>query len=566
MKGCGVSEGVAVGKLFLYKPYVPEVCRVSLSEEAVAVELETYRAAANLARQELMNIKDTFSAIDSEKSMIFDAHLEILEDEAMEEEILEAISRQQSCAQSAVADVYDSYKQILSSSDNPMFRERAVDLSDVRNRLLRCLQGVPEKNLSQLPEPVIIAAQDILPSEMATLDWKNVLGIVTRFGGITSHTAILARSYAVPAVLGVSALTDEIAENSDIIVVDVTENAVILSPSEAVRLRYEEKRKYWQAQKQESLLFLDRKAMTRDGCRVEIGLNIGSDAPEELDALRYTDYVGLFRTEFLFMERSHIPTEEEQFLAYRAVLEAAEQKPVTIRTLDIGGDKQLSYLPLPHEENPFLGNRALRLCFDHPDLFISQLRALLRASVYGNLWIMLPMVGSLDDIRRSKKLIQCVKEQLRAEKMPVSDNVRFGIMIEIPSIALLADKVVEEVDFASIGTNDLCQYLMAADRMNPQVSQYYQSHNPAMYRLIGHVAEVFSRAGKPLSICGELGGDPTAISILIGLGVGKISMSDSAVARAKQTISQWSMDEMIRLATRVKDCETAQQVIGLGCN
>jgi phosphotransferase system enzyme I (PtsI) len=327
-----------------------------------------------------------------------------------------------------------------------------------------------------------------------------------------------------------------------------------------LRNRYESLRAAYLAEKDEVARYLFAEPRTADGVRVDIGMNIGGTA-DELEQTEGAGFAGLFRTEFLYMDKDHLPTEEEQFTAYRSVLEVFGTRAVTLRTLDIGGDKTLSYLPLPKEANPFLGNRALRLCLDRPEIFRTQLRAALRASIYGNLWIMLPMVASIDDIRKAKAFIEDVKRDLDAASIPYDRGVKVGVMIEIPSIALIADKVVREVDYASIGSNDLCQYLTAVDRMNPKVEKYYQSFHPAMFRIMNCVIREFNKAGKPIGICGELGGDVRAVPVLVGMGIRKLSMSRSQIAAVKKRLSTLGIVEMTAIAEKVLDSETEEQVM-----
>jgi phosphotransferase system enzyme I (PtsI) len=314
------------------------------------------------------------------------------------------------------------------------------------------------------------------------------------------------------------------------------------------------------ADKEAERKFISVQPLMADGTRIDIGLNIGSSSPAALEGAKYTDMVGLFRTEFLYMEKPALPDEQEQFEAYKKILREYAPRPVTIRTLDIGGDKTLECMNMPREDNPFLGNRALRLCFDKPNIFKTQIRALLRASVHGSLWIMLPMVGSIDDIRRAKSMIDDVRVELDREDIACSSETRIGIMVEIPSIALIADIAAQEVDFASIGTNDLCQYLTATDRLNPYVSGYYQSYHPAMFRIIGHVVEEFDKAGKPICVCGEMGGDKLAVPVLVGLGLRKLSMGISSVAGIKRVLSTLTMEHAARLADAVKNMPTAADV------
>lgn len=480
-----------------------------------------------------------------------------MDDEEILKTISDVIQKERKNPDYAVKSVFDRFIALLSSAKDPLIAARTADLRDVRNRLLRILYGIPEKNLSAIPENVIVVAKDLLPSDTATLDRTHVVGIVTEVGGATSHTAIIARSYKIPAVLGVAQATSMVKDGT-LLALDAELGDVMVSPSDETVEQIEKKSRTFHEEQKEAKKFLNQPAVTADGLRVEIGINIGSGDFSVSD--NAYDFVSLFRTEFLYMESNHLPTEEEQFQVYRRVLEKAHGKTVTLRTLDIGGDKTLKYMQLPQEDNPFLGKRALRLCFDNPSIFSSQLRAALRASAFGPLQIMFPMVGSIDDFRRAKSAVSEAKEQLKCKKMAFNDNIKLGIMIEIPSIALIADIVAEEVDFASVGTNDLTQYLCAADRMNPGVSDYYQSLSPAMLRLLGYVFECFQVKHKPISVCGELAGDPAAAMVLVGLGLRKLSMSKSSLARVKAAFRRMPMDKAHSLADACKNAATADEV------
>lgn len=561
LKGNAVSGGVSIGEIIIYKPFTAEVTEQYFSDEDVTEEkIGEYETARESAKTELENIISALSESDPEKSDIFKAHIDFLFDEAMEEEIIELIEDEKMEPISAVDAIYNQYAEMIAASRDRLLAERSADIIDVKNRLIRNFYGIPEKNLSTLPKPLVIAAHDLLPSDTATLDRKNVIGIVTEIGGDTSHSAIIARSYGIPAVLGINSLLDSI-EDGQTVVLDAIGGKLITDPDEETVEDYEKARENFLAEAEITREYLDKEPLTKDGVKINIGLNIGSADPLELQQEQYADCVGLFRTEFLYMGSDHTPTEEEQFEAYKKALLSFKGRHVTIRTLDIGGDKTLSFMPLPKEENPFLGKRALRLCFDEPELFRTQLRALLRASVYGELWLMLPMVGSIDDIRKAKAIIEDVKVQLNKEGIEVNPDMKVGVMIEIPALAVMADKVSEEVDFVSLGTNDLCQYLTAVDRMNPQVAEYYQNFHPAMFRLIGSVVDAFNKAGKPVSVCGELGGNSMAAPILAGLGMRTLSMSFSSVAGVKRVLSQYTMSEMERLAADVLTCSTQEEVM-----
>lgn len=556
--GTAVSAGVVIGKVYLYERFVSDVSKCPMGTPAE--EAAHYLAARDAAQGELETLCQHFTELgDNEKASIFSAHLEILSDETMDEEIQAGISGGESSGPWVIRSVYEQYASMFEQLADPIIRERAVDLRDVCARLLRCWEGLPEQNLSALPEPVIIITHDLVPSDTATLDRNNVLGIVTEIGGSTSHSAIIARSYEIPAVLGVSGIVSQLEDRQEVIL-DAVDGAILTGFDEEVRSAYEAKRREILRRQAHTKLYIDREPITPDGVRIAVELNIASAEPQNLEYAKYTDGVGLFRSEFLYMGRSALPTEEEQFQAYRKVLMTYGSRPVILRTLDIGGDKPLDCLDIPKEDNPFLGNRALRLCFQHPDMFRTQLRASLRASVYGNLWLMFPMVASMDDIRRAKSCLESAKAELTAEGIPFSPDLKVGIMVEIPAIAFLADQAAREVDFASIGTNDLTQYLTAVDRGNPEVRAYYQTYHPSLFRLIGYVVRSFAAQGKPVGVCGEMGGDPLAAAVLIGLGMRQLSMGAASVASIKQMILSTSCETAKALAETVCGLSTADEV------
>ena len=559
-KGNPVSEGIAVGKAYLYQPYVPQVTEGEIPEDQAPAAVARYEKLLEGAKQELAAIRDRLEkAGDGDKAKIFTAHQDILFDVAMDEEIRDKITYDFMTPEWAIHKVYEKFIKILNKAKDDLIRERVADMRDVKNRLLRIAAGVPEKNLAALGEPVIVVAHDLLPSDTATLDRKNVLALVTEIGGATSHSAIIARSYEIPALLGVDGAMENLSHGQEI-AVDAVEGLLVADPSGEVKADFAKKREAFLKRREEEKKFLGVEPRMADGTLVPVHLNVGSANDQELAAEKYTDGVGLFRTEFIYMGKEQLPTEDEQYEIYKKVLTAFGDRPVTIRTLDIGGDKKLQCMELPVEENPFLGNRALRLCFSMPEVFLTQLRAALRASVHGNLWIMFPMVGSMDDIRRAKAFVQQAKDQLDAQGVPYSPNVKLGIMVEIPSIALVADLAAKEVDFASIGTNDLTQYSTAVDRMNPALREYYQSYHPALFRLIGYVVESFAKEGKPVSVCGEMGGDPYAAAVLAGLGMSKLSMGSASVARIKKMLSGLTMEKARELAAKARSLPTNDEV------
>ena len=557
-EGTAVSDGAAIGRVFQYQPYQPEIRHETIAKAQADSCMEKYKCVLIQAEEELKQLIEG-SELDEEEKKIFQAHIDIVQDEEMSREIEDEIRDNLLSPQWAIQEVYERYIQIISKAKNALIRERAADLKDVCQRLIRLWDGGHENPLSSLAGDVIVVAQDLLPSDTAAMKTEYVKAIVTEVGGYTSHMAILARNYGIPAVLGVADIMKN-TENGQKIAVDAKDGKVITHLTVDQEKQYQVMREEYLKKISDMRQYLPLVPETLDKTRIEVCLNIGSADKSELELESYTDGVGLFRTEFLYMSKKALPEEEEQFRVYKKIVTMYGERPVIIRTLDIGGDKKLDYLELPREDNPFLGLRALRLCFEMKPIFKTQLRALLRAAVYGNLWIMLPMVGSIGDIRFAKQIVEEVKEELQEENISCRTDVKVGIMIEIPSIALMADIAASEVDFASIGTNDLCQYLMAVDRLNPSVAKYYQSFHPAMFRLIRQIVEEFGKQKKPVSVCGEMGGNPQAVALLAGLGVRKFSMNASSLASVKKMISQMDICKAERMARTVLELSTAVQV------
>ena len=555
-----VSKGVALGKAYVYKPFVPDVKETVVDASAVDAELALFDKAQAAAEEELNKLVAMVMQKDPDKAMIFEAHMSILKDDDICTDIKDTISGMNYSAEWATMFVYDQNIEILSAVDDPLIRERVADLYDVRNRLLRCAKGLPEVTLASLEKQVVVVAEDLFPSDTVVMDKDKVLGIITEKGGVTSHSAIIARGYGIPAVFGAKDPFNTIAMGQDVIV-DAIDGAYILDPTEEEVAEYTKKKENFDNYYAETQKYLNAEAVTKDGVHIDIDINIGAPTDEALAPAAYTDGIGLIRSEFLYMDSGDtLPDEETQYQAYKKAVEAYGGKPVTLRTMDIGGDKQLPCLPLPKEDNPFLGKRALRLCFDRLDIFKTQLRAALRASVHGNLWIMFPMVGSIDDIRKAKSIVDEVKAELDNEGIPYNKDVKIGIMVEIPSIAIMSDLAAKESDFCSIGSNDLCQYATATDRLNPEVTKYYQSYSPALFRLIRTVVENYEAAGKSSCICGELGGDTLATAALVGFGMRKLSMSVSSVAGVKKLISNITIAEAKKVADDVCAMCTAEEV------
>ncbi len=565
LSGIPINSGIAIGRVMRYLPDCGEKGEKARDAAICAEEeLDRYRRAAEEVRQELKQLVRQASEEGQAHSDIFYAHVAMLEDKMLNAEIADCITKEHMRASNAVCRVFNRFEAMLRHTGEPLIQERAADLSDIRLRLLQRFSGQPRHDLSKLPGPVVVVAKDLLPSDTATLDRKNVLAIVTEGGSLTSHSAIIACSYGIPAVLGVSGAVSKLRDG-ETVVVDGVSGCVHTQVAGEEMKRFCLLRDQMLREKERAMGVRNAQPITKDGRRIGVKLNMEALTQDVLDARSCVDGVGLFRTEFLYMDRPEPPSEEEQFQVYRRVAEAFGGKAVTLRTLDLGGDKQAGCLNLPHEENPFLGSRALRLCLSRPELFRTQLRAALRASVYGNLQLMLPMVSSVEDIRAARVVLEQAKTQLRERGQPFQAHIPVGIMVEIPSIALVADLAAREVDFASIGTNDLCQYLMAADRKNPAVATYYRTLHPAMLRLISLVTEAFHRLGKQVSVCGEMGGNPVTALALIGLGVDSLSVGVSALPGIKKMIPSISAHEaknqMDRLQKQclTKDIERALQ-------
>ncbi len=527
------------------------------------IEAEQKRLAAALAKaeQELIVIRQqTLEKFSAEEAAIFEAHLLVVHDPELIGPINQKIADEAVNAEYALHEVTSMFVALFEGMDDEYMSARASDIKDVTNRILAHLLRVHIPNPSNINEQVIIVANDLTPSETAQLDRNYVLGFITDIGGRTSHSAIMARSLEIPAVVGAGVATTTI-QDGDTIIVDGLTGQVLVNPSADVIADYQEKAQKYRVQQAEWSTLVNEQTVSKDGVHVELAANIGS--PNDLDGvLRHgAEGIGLYRTEFLYMGRENLPSEEEQFTAYKTVLEGMKGKPVVIRTLDIGGDKHLPYLPLQEEMNPFLGHRAIRLCLDQQELFRTQLRALLRASVYGNLKIMFPMIATIQEFRAAKAILLEEKEKLIAGGIAVGSSIEVGMMVEIPSTAVMADIFAKEVDFFSIGTNDLIQYTMAADRMNEKVSYLYQPYNPAILRLIQMVIKAAHQEQKWVGMCGEMAGDEHAVPLLLGLGLDEFSMSATSILKTRALLKQLSVPEMQTLATEALQLATAEEVL-----
>ena len=561
IKGIAASNGIAIAKAF--KLIEPELTVVKATISDVEAEINLYKEALVKTTEELQKIKvKAAQNLSEEEAAVFDAHINMANDPELLSQTTDKIKSESVNAAYAFDEVSNMFIMMFESMDNEYFRERAADIKDIKKRILAHLLGVKVNDPSTIDEQVVIIAEDLTPSDTAQLDRNFVKGFATNIGGRTSHSAIMARSLEIPAVVGTKTILEDV-KDGDMIILDGLEGNVIVNPTAEQVAHYEEVAKQYEAQKAEWAKLKNEKTVSKDGQHVELAANIGTPKDVEGVLANGGEAVGLYRTEFLYMGRDNFPTEEEQFEAYKAVLEAMGDKPVVVRTLDIGGDKELPYLHLPKEMNPFLGYRAIRLCLDDTDLFRTQLRALLRASAYGKLRIMFPMIATLNEFRSAKALLLEEKAKLVAEGVTVSEEIEVGMMVEIPSAAVLADQFAKEVDFFSIGTNDLIQYTMAADRMNEKVSYLYQPYNPSILRLVKMVIDAAHKEGKWTGMCGEMAGDQTAIPLLLGLGLDEFSMSATSILPARSLISKLSKAEMAELAQKALNMSTVEEVIEL---
>ncbi|QHK90466.1 phosphoenolpyruvate--protein phosphotransferase [Staphylococcus aureus] len=562
IKGIAASDGVAIAKAYLL---VEPDLTIDKNEKVTDVEGEVakFNSAIEASKVELTKIRNNAEVqLGADKAAIFDAHLLVLDDPELIQPIQDKIKNENANAATALTDVTTQFVTIFESMDNEYMKERAADIRDVSKRVLSHILGVELPNPSMIDESVVIVGNDLTPSDTAQLNKEFVQGFATNIGGRTSHSAIMSRSLEIPAIVGTKSITQEVKQG-DMIIVDGLNGDVIVNPTEDELIAYQDKRERYFADKKELQKLRDADTVTVDGVHAELAANIGT--PNDLPGVieNGAQGIGLYRTEFLYMGRDQMPTEEEQFEAYKEVLEAMDGKRVVVRTLDIGGDKELSYLNLPEEMNPFLGYRAIRLCLAQQDIFRPQLRALLRASVYGKLNIMFPMVATINEFREAKAILLEEKENLKNEGHDISDDIELGIMVEIPATAALADVFAKEVDFFSIGTNDLIQYTLAADRMSERVSYLYQPYNPSILRLVKQVIEASHKEGKWTGMCGEMAGDETAIPLLLGLGLDEFSMSATSILKARRQINGLSKNEMTELANRAVDCATQEEVIEL---
>ena len=565
LKGIAASDGVAVAKAYLLVQ--PDLSFETVTVEDISAEEARLDAALAASQDELSVIREkAVESLGEEAAAVFDAHLMVLADPEMTGQIKETIRAKQVNAEAALTEVTNMFIAIFESmDDNPYMQERAADIRDVTKRVLANLLGKKLPNPATIDEESIIVAHDLTPSDTAQLNKKFVKAFVTDIGGRTSHSAIMARTLEIAAVLGTNNIT-ELVKDGDILAVSGITGEVVINPTEEQIAEFKAAGEAYAKQKAEWAQLKDAPTVTADGKHFELAANIGT--PKDVEGVNDNgaEAVGLYRTEFLYMDSQDFPTEEDQYEAYKAVLEGMNGKPVVVRTMDIGGDKELPYFDLPKEMNPFLGYRALRISISETgsQMFRTQLRALLRASVHGKLRIMFPMVALLTEFRTAKGILEEEKAKLVAEGVAVADDIEVGIMIEIPAAAMLADQFAKEVDFFSIGTNDLIQYTMAADRMNEQVSYLYQPYNPSILRLINNVIKAAHAEGKWAGMCGEMAGDQTAVPLLVGMGLDEFSMSATSILRTRSLMKKLDTAKMEEYANRaLTECSTMEEVLEL---
>lgn len=565
LKGIAASDGVAVAKAYLLVQ--PDLSFSKTTVEDTSAEEARLDDALAKSTEELQQIREKAAqSLGEAEAQVFDAHLMVLSDPEMIGQIKQNIKDNSVNAESALKEVTDMYIGMFEAmEDNAYMQERAADIRDVAKRILAHLLGVTLPNPSMINEEVVVVAHDLTPSDTAQLDRNFVKAFVTDIGGRTSHSAIMARSLEIPAIVGTKEITAKVKEGV-MLAVNGIEGDVVIEPTAEQKAEFEKIGADYAAQKAEWEKLKHAETVTADGKHFELAANIGT--PKDLVGVHNNggEAVGLYRTEFLYMDSPDFPTEEDQYVAYKAVLEGMEGKPVVVRTMDIGGDKELPYLQLPHEMNPFLGYRALRISLSEQgdDMFRTQMRALLRASVHGNLRIMFPMVATLKEFRGAKAIFEEEKQKLVNEGIEVSDSIQVGIMIEIPAAAVIADKFAKEVDFFSVGTNDLIQYTMAADRMNERVSYLYQPYNPSILRLIKNVIDAAHAEGKWAGMCGEMAGDQMAVPLLVGMGLDEFSMSATSILKTRSLMKRLDTSKMSELADRaLNECDTMEEVVEL---
>lgn len=557
IKGIGASRGVAIAKVLLLKSIVYDTKQIKANSSE---EIEKYLNAITVSISQIESIKKHVVNLSQEELQIFDAHIQLVQDQAIIEETKNYINSFSCNAEHAIDTVAKKYIDIFLNMDDTYMKERAADIKDITNRVIINVLGLKQHDLTTIDEPVIIVSYDLSPSETAQLNELYVKGFATDVGGRTSHSAIIARSLEIPAVLGLKDITTRV-KDGDIIAINGSTGEVTINPDkQTLEKLNEEEHKLLELKKLWST-FKNKKAISKDNKSFITAANIGS--PKDLiNVIKSTaDAVGLFRSEFLYMDNSHWPTEDEQFESYKKVLENMNGKQVIIRTLDVGGDKTLKYFSFPEETNPFLGYRAIRLCLDKQDIFRTQLRALIRSSEFGNLAIMFPMIAVVSEFKKALAIYKEEYEKILTTNKNISKNIEIGMMVEIPSAAVHTEVFCKYADFVSIGTNDLMQYSMASDRMNEKVAYLYQPLNPSILKLIKMIIDGAHKAGKWVGMCGEMAGDVNVLPLLVGMGIDELSMSASSILRARELISRVDSNEIKKVLDKVLNADDQDEVI-----
>lgn len=561
IQALGASDGIAIGKAFVLPHWEWELPDQKLDVGDLAKEFDRLYEGVRRSKTEINQMKTELDeTVGSQESSIFDAHLAILEDPVFMNEIQGIIQRQYKVAEVAVKEAIDHFVTMFDLLDDEYMKERALDIKDVGNRLLKHLLGVPEIALPEDSQPFILVVRELSPSQLVHLKPELVLGVVTMIGSPTSHAAIMARAFGIPMVMGMEGKLEDPIATGDLVIVDGGAGLVHIDPTAETVSRYTEARKRQFEDKERLLTLAEVPAVTPDGVAITLAANISSYKELQAALANGAEGVGLFRTEFLYMDREHFPTEEEQYAVYKAVAEKLSGKPLIIRTLDIGGDKQLDYYEMPSEENPFLGFRAIRFSLDRKDLFKIQLRAILRAAVHGDVHIMYPLIASLEEFREANEVLEAAKRELEAEGVPYGQHIKVGIMVEVPAAVAIADLLAEEVAFFSIGTNDLIQFTLAVDRMNETISHLYEPYHPAVLRMLRTIARAAHDRGIPVNVCGELAGDARALPIWLGLGIDELSLSAQAILPVKETMLRTKASDSRKLLGELFECRTAGEI------
>lgn len=562
-KGIGGSEGIGIGKAVIIKE-----CDLTVEHKTVDdPEAEIKRMQDAIEKFVDVTTKmaeDMKSRVGEKESEILMGHIIILQDPEMEAQITAAIMDNNASAEMAVEQVCDLFIAMFNNIDDELIKQRATDVEDIKTRMLRILMGIEEVDISQVPAGTVLVARDLTPSMTAGINVENVAGILTEVGGKTSHSAILAGALEIPAVLSIENICSIIKDGDDV-VLDGTVGEVYINPDEETIAKYRKMYDRFMQEKSLMQIYKGKETVTEDGVKVELVSNIGK--PEDADKVVECDGegIGLFRTEFLFMDRDSVPTEEEQFEAYKTVAEKISGKTVIIRTLDIGGDKAIPYLGLEEEENPFLGFRAIRFCLQREDIYKPQLRALLRASAYGNIKIMVPLVTGVEELRKVKELVNGIKSDLDTEGISYNKDIEIGVMMETPAACMVADLLAKEAAFFSIGTNDLTGYTMAVDRGNAKVAYLYKTYNPAVLRAIKHIIECGKQEGITVGMCGEAAADPKLIPLLLSFGLDEFSVSATSVLKTRKEIASWTIEKADKLTKKVMSAETVDEVMKMLC-